>query len=190
MVFHILPLLTNVVFFILPILLHYVNAMVFLVFNLIALSRATEVVMSVMSLAIPEHMADVLDEWGAISLILEKIILGASVLSWCPRCSQSLPCAPLRGFGSRIGFILGRSQDAALLHTATWSPCTLLAIGCYWFVLHGSRDAKLYQHERLLRRGGPTDCELHNLSQVLWGSTATLVSCYRPAGALSDLVKT
>ena len=34
--------------------------------------------MSVMSLAIPEHMADVLDEWGAISLILEKIILGAS----------------------------------------------------------------------------------------------------------------
>eukprot|EP00435_Cladocopium_sp_Y103_P031127 s3782_g7.t2 len=37
----------------------------------------TGVIMSVMSLAIPEHMADVLDEWGAISLILEKIILGA-----------------------------------------------------------------------------------------------------------------
>ena len=35
--------------------------------------------MSVMSLAIPEHMADVLDEWGAVSLILEKIILGISV---------------------------------------------------------------------------------------------------------------
>ncbi|CAK8987402.1 unnamed protein product [Durusdinium trenchii] len=37
----------------------------------------TGVIMSVMSLVIPEHMADVLDEWGAISLILEKIILGA-----------------------------------------------------------------------------------------------------------------
>lgn len=36
----------------------------------------TGVIMSVMSLAIPEHMADVLDEWGAVSLILEKIILG------------------------------------------------------------------------------------------------------------------
>ena len=38
-----------------------------------------QVIMSVMSLAIPEHMADVLDEWGAVSLILEKIILGALV---------------------------------------------------------------------------------------------------------------
>ena len=37
----------------------------------------TGVIMSVMSLVIPEHMADVLDEWGAVSLILEKIILGA-----------------------------------------------------------------------------------------------------------------
>ena len=36
--------------------------------------------MSVMSLVIPEHMADVLDEWGAVSLILEKIILGISEL--------------------------------------------------------------------------------------------------------------
>ena len=43
-------------------------------------TRNVEVIMSVMSLVIPEHMADVLDEWGAVSLILEKIILGISEL--------------------------------------------------------------------------------------------------------------
>ena len=43
-------------------------------------ARNVEVIMSVMSLVIPEHMADVLDEWGAVSLILEKIILGISEL--------------------------------------------------------------------------------------------------------------